>query len=151
MPIKRCEEGGKSGFKWGDMGTCYVGPSGRRKAIAQGIAIISSNPKDIVNLDANKVSVDYDDTASTPKGKELIKRLLTEGKSVYIISARGDKETIVKALKDLISSSKIFATGSNKSKVEKIKGLGIGTHYDNNKSVIDSLKETNTKGILFNG
>lgn len=151
MPVKQCQINGNSGWKWGDMGTCYEGPSGKRKAIAQGIAIISSNPKEIATLDANKISVDYDDTASTAKGKELIKRLLSEGKSVYIISARGDKETIVKALKDLISSSKIFATGSNKSKVEKILDLEIGTHYDNNKSVIDSLKETNTKGILFNG
>ena len=151
MPVKECQINGKSGWKWGDMGTCYEGPSGKRKAIAQGIAVISSNPKEIATLDTSKVSVDYDDTASTPKGKELIKRLLTEGKSVYIISARGDKETIVKALKDLIPPSKIFATGSNKAKVQKAESLGIETHYDNNKSVIDSLKETNTKGILFHG
>jgi hypothetical protein len=152
MPLKQCQINGKSGWKWGNEGTCYTGPNGKRSAIAQAIAIISAKPKDIANLAANKVSVDYDDTASTAKGKELLKRLLSEGKDVCIISARGDKKTIVNALKDYLPASKIYATGSNKAKVEKIKSLNIGTHYDNNKNVINDVnKLTNAKGILFNG
>jgi hypothetical protein len=151
MPIKECQINGKSGWKYGDVGTCYTGPNGKQKAISQAIAIVSSNPKDIVNLAGNKVSVDYDDTASTAKGKELIKRLLGEGKTVYIISARSSKLGIIDALKDLIPSSRIFATGSNEAKVKKAESLGVDAHYDNNKSVIDKIKEAGIKGILFNG
>ena len=78
MPIKECQINGKSGWKYGDKGTCYTGPNGKKKAIAQAIAIVSANPKDIVNLASGKVSVDYDDTASTAKGKELILLPLNE-------------------------------------------------------------------------
>jgi hypothetical protein len=39
MPLKRCSIEGKDGWKWGDEGKCYPGPSGKKKAIAQGIAI----------------------------------------------------------------------------------------------------------------
>lgn len=47
MPLKRCETGGKPGYKWGDDGKCYTytagDDSGRRKArraaLAQGVAI----------------------------------------------------------------------------------------------------------------
>ena len=47
MPIKRCSEGDKPGFKWGDEGKCYVYTSGdeegasraKAKAINQGLAI----------------------------------------------------------------------------------------------------------------
>lgn len=151
MPIKRCQINGKDGWKYGDVGKCYTGPNGKQKAISQAIAIVSSNPKDIVNLDANKVSVDYDDTASTAKGKELIKRLISERKTVYIISARSSKLGIIDALKDLIPSSRIFATGSNKAKVEKAASLGVDAHYDNNKSVVDDMNKAGIKGILFNG
>lgn len=151
MPIKQCQIGGKPGWKWGDVGTCYTGPNGKRKAIAQGIAIASSNPKEIENFADGKISVDYDDTASTAKGKELLKRLISEGKTVYIISARSSKLGIVDDLKDLIPSSRVYATGSNSAKVEKAKNLNIGTHYDNRKDVIDKMKENGIKGILFNG
>jgi hypothetical protein len=151
MPIKQCQINGKSGWKWGDVGTCYTGPKGKKRAIAQAIAIISAKPKDVANFDANKISVDYDDTASTAKGKELLKRLISEGKIVYIISARGSKFPIVDALKDLIPEGRIWATGSNKAKVEKALDLGIETHYDNRQDVVDKMKESGIKGILFNG
>lgn len=151
MPIKQCQVNGKSGWKWGNEGKCYTGPGGKEKAIAQAIAVISSNPKDIANFESNKVSVDYDDTASTAKGKELIKRLISEGKTVYIISARGSKFPIVDALKDLIPEGRIFAIGSNKAKVDKAVSLGIDTHYDNNQSVFDKMTEAGIRGIIFNG
>jgi len=151
MPIKQCQVNGKSGWKWGDVGTCYTGPNGKKKAIAQAIAIISAKPKDVANFDANKISVDYDDTASTAKGKELIKQLISEGKIVYIISARGSKFPIVDDLKDIISEGRIWATGSNKAKVQKALDLGIETHYDNRQDVVDKMKESGIKGILFNG
>jgi hypothetical protein len=45
-----------------------------------------------------------------------------------------------------IPESRIYATGSNKAKVEKVKELGIQTHYDNNPDVI---KELGSVGKLF--
>ena len=38
-----------------------------------------------------------------------------------------------------IPESRIYATGSNKAKIEKIKELQIVTHYDNNPDVIKEL------------
>lgn len=46
-----------------------------------------------------------------------------------------------------IPESKVYATGSNKNKIAKIKELGISKHYDNNKEVIDKL---NGIGKLLN-
>ena len=146
MPIKRCEINGQPGWKWGNEGKCYPGSAGKSKAIGQGIAIEGDKFAKV------KVSLDYDDTASTEKGKQLIQQLLDEGKDVYIISARNSKIQIVNDLRDYLPPSKVFATGSNKMKVEKIKSLDIRTHYDNNRIVIDDVNDlTNTKGIIFNG
>lgn len=39
MPIKKCQKDGKSGYKYGDSGTCYTGPGAREKAAKQGRAI----------------------------------------------------------------------------------------------------------------
>jgi hypothetical protein len=48
--------------------------------------------------------------------------------------------------KDLgIAESKVYATGSNKAKVEKIKELGITKHYDNNADVIKELGSIGSK------
>lgn len=149
MPVKKCQIEGKDGFKWGDEGKCYTGPDAKKKAIAQGIAIEGGDISEYASVE--KVSVDYDDTASTEKGKELVKRLISEGKIVYIISARDRKFPIVKDLKDIISNTRIWATGSNEAKVKKAKSLGVLTHYDNRQSVVDSMKEAGIKGILFNG
>lgn len=47
MPLKRCEDGGSPGYKWGDAGKCYTYTAGddagrrraRRSALAQAVAI----------------------------------------------------------------------------------------------------------------
>lgn len=39
MPLKQCESGGESGWKWGDSGKCYTGPGAKQKAIRQALAI----------------------------------------------------------------------------------------------------------------
>jgi uracil-DNA glycosylase family 4 len=39
MPLKRCQSGGKSGWKWGDAGKCYTGDGAKKKALAQGAAM----------------------------------------------------------------------------------------------------------------
>lgn len=38
MPIMKCNENGKSGWKYGDSGHCYTGSGGKKKAIKQGLA-----------------------------------------------------------------------------------------------------------------
>jgi len=42
MPVKKCTKKGKSGFKWGDSGTCYTGGDAKAKAERQGRAIQAS-------------------------------------------------------------------------------------------------------------
>ena len=86
------------------------------------------------------VSFDYDDTLNTPRGRGLALHELQSGSNVYIISARGNKEGMYPIADELgIPHSKVFATGSNKAKIQKIKDLRIDKHYDNNEDVIDSL------------
>lgn len=88
----------------------------------------------------SKVSFDYDGALSTDKGKTLAQSKIDSGATVYIISARNDKEGMISTAQDLkIPSSRVYATGSNKAKVEKIKELGITTHYDDNDLVLKEL------------
>lgn len=39
MPLQRCQDQGKNGWKWGDSGKCYTGPDAKEKAKKQGQAI----------------------------------------------------------------------------------------------------------------
>lgn len=88
----------------------------------------------------NKISFDYDDTLSTERGKTLAKKLIAEGNTIYIISARDSKDGMLSTASDLgIPESRIYATGSNSAKVQKVKDLGINKHYDNNADVIAQL------------
>ena len=87
-----------------------------------------------------KISFDYDETLTTEKGMELVKQWTSKGADVYIISARGSIEPMLTRAQELgIPKSRIYATGSNKAKVEKILQLGISKHYDNNADVIKQL------------
>lgn len=91
-----------------------------------------------------RISFDYDGTFNTERGKELAQRKRTEGHTLYIISARGSKESING---DFIPSSRIYATGSNTEKVAKVKSLSIDIHYDNNQDVVNALPGI---GRIFN-
>ena len=85
------------------------------------------------HLAGEKISFDYDDTFSTQKGFDRAMRLVEDGATVYIISARQEKDGMLpRATKAGIPESRVYATGSNKAKVEKVKELGITKHYDNN-------------------
>jgi hypothetical protein len=91
-------------------------------------------------LAGERISFDYDGTLSTLKGTELAQRLIDSGSEVYIISARGEKNGMLsKAEKLGIPIGRVYAMGSNKAKIEKIKELNIVTHYDNNADVIREL------------
>jgi len=45
MPIKRCSSKGRKGYKYGDRGKCYTGPSAKAKAAKQGRAIKASQAR----------------------------------------------------------------------------------------------------------
>jgi hypothetical protein len=104
----------------------------------QAYAICESKSEDFAR--GEKVSFDYDDTLNTPKGRGLAMGEIRSGSDVYIISARGSKQGIYPLADELgIPHDKIFATGSNRMKVQKIKDLRITRHYDNNEDVIKQL------------
>lgn len=91
-------------------------------------------------LATEKISFDYDDTLTTAKGMRLAMQYIEQGVDVYIISARGEKDGMLNRANRIgIPESRIYATGSNKAKVEKVKELGITAHYDNNTDVIKEL------------
>lgn len=140
MPVSKCSNG-----KW-KIGSGECKYETREKAVEVWQAILA-----IGAYGALKVSIDYDDVLNTDKGKELAKRLISEGVTLYIISARRDNEGMLGVAKDLgIPESRVYATGSNKAKVEKIKELGISKHYDNNPDVVNAVNEI-SKGIKFDG
>lgn len=94
-----------------------------------------------------KVSFDYDDTLSTARGYGLALHEKFMGAELYIISARNDKAGMLPIADKLgIPHDRVFATGSNRLKIQKIKELNIRRHFDNNKEVIKELGNT---GIQF--
>ena len=62
MPLKRCSNDGKSGYKWGDKGSCYTGKDAKKKAIRQGVAIEGPekfSQKASLDEEGRSVVVDY--------------------------------------------------------------------------------------------
>ena len=99
-----------------------------------------------------KISFDYDGVLTTENGKALLKRKISDGYDVYIITARERSLTVIRfARENGIPSDHVFFTEA-KDKYETIERLGITAHYDNNKEQIDKINQfTKTKGILYNG
>jgi hypothetical protein len=90
-----------------------------------------------------KISIDYDDTLSTDRGKELAKRLLSEGNDLSIVTRRQESDLgpVLKVADELgIAQNKVHAT-NGKLKWETIKRLGIQRHIDNNPDEIKAIKE----------
>ena len=94
-----------------------------------------------VQLAARRISFDYDGTFSTADGQATATDLVNSGNEVYIISARSEVSTEMKAraARAGIRQDHIYATGSNKAKIEKVKELRIAKHYDNNPDVVKAL------------
>mgnify|MGYP006268312007 CR=1 FL=1 len=96
--------------------------------------------------EGEKVSFDFDDTLTTDKGMQLAIKEINDGSTVYIISARHEANGIYEIADKLgIPHSRVYATGSNSAKVEKVKELGIIRHYDNNADVISQLDSIGVK------
>ena len=114
----------------------------------QAVAVCYAKSKE--HFAVGKVSFDYDETLSTERGKELAKRKIDEGYTVYIISARQEASAMYGTADNLgIPHSRVYATGSNKAKIEKVKELNIDTHYDNNQDVVNALNGIGYKFKFF--
>lgn len=88
----------------------------------------------------DNISFDYDGVLSTARGKEWLKREIDSGSKVYIISARSSDSELLNIADEFdIPQYRVFATGSNKAKVEKVKSLNIKKHYDDNPDVVKQL------------
>jgi hypothetical protein len=113
----------------------------------------NSVKKFMTKLADPKVSLDYNDTFTTPRGKELAKRLIAEGKDVHIVTRLNDRArgAVTKAAAEVgIPANKVHFT-NGELKWKTLKRLGIKTHYDNNQNEIDAIKANapEIKGIKF--
>ena len=95
----------------------------------------------IVKLANDRIGFDYDDTLTTNNIQNIVNRLITAGGTiVYIVSARQSEMGMYSLANKLgIPNHRIYATGSNKAKVAKVKELGLTKFYDNNPDVIKEL------------
>jgi hypothetical protein len=143
MPVIKCTNG-----KW-RIGSGLCQYETKEKATEVYIAIISSGS---LAAQGDKISFDFDDTLSTQRGQDIAKRLMDNGKTVYIITRRqaGSGLEVYKVAKELgIPQSRVYFT-NGALKWETIKRLEIGTHYDNNQNEIDKIREnTDAKAIKF--
>jgi hypothetical protein len=87
-----------------------------------------------------KISFDYDEVLTRSMIQDIVKEYIDNGVVVYVISARHNAGPIYNITDKLgIPRDKVFATGSNKAKINKILELGITKHYDNNETVVNTL------------
>jgi len=94
-----------------------------------------------------KISFDFDNTITQIRVQLLALELMERGDDVYIISARSNPTPIYRIADKLkIPHSRVYATGSNKAKVEKVIELGIDRHYDDN---VEVIRELGSKGKLI--
>ena len=143
MPVIKCSNGK---YRIGS-GACIYDTEEKATKVWQ--AILASGA---YAADENKVSIDFDDTLETERGKELAKRLIAEGKTVYIVTRRQQSasEEVYKVADELgIPKSRVkFTNGAYKW--ETIKHYGIGTHYDNNSREIELINsKTTARGVKF--
>ncbi len=155
MPVLPCSENNKPGFKWGEGGNkCYTytpndkgsRERARKKTIKQGVAITISERN--FEFQGQRVSFDYHETLTTDKGKKLLEKEQKEGNIIYIISAARDiNELLPFAKKYGIRKDRVYATGSNQKKVDKIKELNIVRHYDNADQVKEIIGKRSDVGV----
>lgn len=145
MPLKTGKDKEGCYIKYGEQGHKYHYICGndrsrelaKKKAIKQAVAI--------GEFVVEKISFDYDETLTKPEMKVKAMNYIKKGVPVYIISARHNEDVMKSTAENLgIPMSRVFATGSNSAKINKIKSLGITKHFDNNKDVIDKLGEVGT-------
>lgn len=96
-----------------------------------------------------KVGFDFDDTLTTKTGTNVAKYMKMKGDALYIVSARHEVSDEMKHKAESIGIplNNIYATGSNKAKVEEVIRLGLEVFYDNNSDVISELRKAGIKAI----
>jgi hypothetical protein len=88
-----------------------------------------------------RVSIDYDDTLSTQRGKDLARKLLLEGKELVVVTKRRDSElNDVRRVAKEVGIDKIYNT-NGQPKWRKLKELNIQRHIDNNMDEIQDIKK----------
>ena len=94
-----------------------------------------------VEPEVEKVSFDFDGTLNTDSGRAYFEEEKNKGSEIYIISARENDEYLQGfAIANGIEKERVFAMGNDESKIAKIQELEIGRHYDNNSSVVESVR-----------
>ena len=145
MPIYACSNGK---YRIGEGECMYESHESATRAYQ---AYLAQHPEDAKALDMNKVSFDFDGTVSKEQWQKKAMELKDQGKTVYIVTRRQDKDSEpVYAVADKIGipHSRVYFT-NGKLKWETIKRLGIGTHYDNNPDEIKAIREnTDANGKL---
>jgi hypothetical protein len=114
--------------------------------VSPGPVVLSNEDNLIVEpvaMEDTPVSIDFDDTANTPNGKELLQKLIDSGVMVHIITRR--QQSASRAVYDLadefgIPKDRVHFT-NGKLKWEMIKRLGIKKHIDNNPDELKAIKE----------
>lgn len=145
MPVYSC---GNGKYRIGD-GECMY--TSREHAVSAYVAYLAAEQKAI---DINKISFDFDDTLSLPRYQNIAKQLISEGKTIYIITRRQETfnpEEVYNVADEVgISKSRVIFT-NGQMKWETIKRLNIYEHYDNNPDEIKLINEnTDAKGHLIN-
>jgi HK97 family phage prohead protease len=91
--------------------------------------------------DVERVSFDFDGTLNNDIGRAYLEEEKSKGSEIYIISARKDAEYLQGfAIANGIEKERVFAMGNDDEKIAKIKSLNIVKHYDNNPSIVESVR-----------
>ena len=140
MPIQYINKDGKCFARWGQQNHLYPyecddensKEEAKKKALAQAVVI--------GEFAGEKISFDYDETLTKQDIQDKAKEYIDNGATIYIISARHNAGPMYRIADELgIPHSRVYATGSNKAKLEKILELGIDKHFDNNEDIINQL------------
>ena len=122
MPLKRCEEEGQRGWKWGDTGKCYLysdeesEKAARKKALAQGIAMGDIEPEnaaelaeiidvpvltagDFVSHNAGPLSISDEELDEIIEGSNVLQPLIRE--AIESGQYRGNEEVTTKLTKPI--------------------------------------------------
>jgi len=115
-----------------------------KRAVSKGTAAPSTQTNLGMSKDEfAKISIDYDDTLSTQRGKDLARRLINEGNDLYIVTRRRRTESndVYRDAQMVgIPRDRVFFT-EGRMKWMKLKELGVQRHIDNNPDEIASIKE----------
>ena len=101
-----------------------------------------------------KISIDFDDTLSTPRGEALARHLISQGYNVYVVTRRQKSMSagVYKVTDEIgIPKDKVIFT-KGKLKWSVLKELGVKRHYDNSEQEIKAIRENAPKieAIKFN-